>query len=154
MSTFKGRIGVFGGRDVNDGLYEETIQIGAWLAKHNYLVFCGGAEGIMEAIAKGVSAHSGTIIGILKGDWNEGNNYLTIPIATKLGIGRNPLITYNCEVGLAIGGKYGTLSEIAYMLQSDKPIIGYKSWVINGMLQATSLQQLYSIITTHYDGNK
>lgn len=140
---FAGRIGVFGGREVDNDLYEETVKIGRRLAEENYLVFCGGAQGVMEAIAKGVSENGGTVIGILKGlDLKEGNGYLTIPFATNMGIGRNPLIAYNCDVGLAVGGKYGTLSEIAYMLQLDKPVIGYKSWIIKGMDQALSLDEI------------
>ena len=99
----------------------------------------------MEAIGKGVSENDGTVIGVLKGlDLKEGNGYLTIPFATNMGIGRNPLITYNCDVGLAIGGEYGTLSEIAYMLQLEKPVIGYKSWIIEGMDQALSVDEVLS----------
>ncbi len=150
---FTGRVGVFGGREVEPDLYKETIEIGRRLAKANFLVFCGGTNGVMEAIAKGVSENDGTIIGILKGmNPEEGNEYLTIPIATNMGMGRNPLITYNCDIGLAIGGKNGTLSEIAYMLQLDKPIIGYKSWIIDGMDQALSIDDIFAKINSYSYG--
>lgn len=140
---FTARIAVFGGRDISSDLHDETVDLGKLLARRNYLVFCGGGPGVMEAIAKGVSEESGTVVGILKDEnIDNGNGFLTIPIATSLGIGRNSLIAYNCDVALAIGGHYGTLSEIAYALQLNKPVIGYKSWVIPGMDQAQSLDEI------------
>ncbi len=151
--NFTSRIGVFGGREVDEALYKETIEIGQWLAKKNCLVFCGGAEGVMEAISRGINEENGTVIGILKGmDYRESNNYIGIPISTGMGIGRNPLITYNCDLGIAIGGKYGTLSEIAYMMQLNKPVIGYKSWLINGMDQAITVKDLLSKLESHIHG--
>ena len=52
---FNSRISVFGGRVIQDSLYEKIIKIGEMLAKENYLTFCGGGKGVMEAIAKGVT---------------------------------------------------------------------------------------------------
>ena len=63
---FKGRIAVFGGRVITDSIYKDTVEIGKRMAEENWLVFCGGGEGVMEAIAKGVSINNGVCIGILK----------------------------------------------------------------------------------------
>ena len=85
----------------------------------------------MEAVARGVKEGGGTCIGILKGtSTKEGNAYLTLPIKTGLGVARNALLAHNCDAAVAIDGKYGTLSEIAYALQLNKPVIGYKSWSV------------------------
>ena len=85
----------------------------------------------MEAVARGVKEGGGTCIGILKGtSAKEGNAYLTLPIKTGLGVARNVLLAHNCDAAVAIDGKYGTLSEIAYALQLNKPVIGYKSWSV------------------------
>ena len=119
---FKGRIAVFGGRVITDSIYKDTVEIGKRMADENWLVFCGGGEGVMEAIAKGVSIRNGVCIGILKDkDFKSGNDFLSIPISTGLDITRNALISYNCDVGVAISGAYGTLSEIAFTLAQDKP---------------------------------
>ena len=93
----------------------------------------------MEAIAKGVSEKNGTIIGILKGqDLSESNEYISLPIATGIGIARNAILAYNCDVAIAISGKYGTMSEIAYAFQLEKSVIGYKTWDIDNVIHANS----------------
>jgi len=142
---YAARIAVFGGRDINEDIYHDTVHIGKLLAKENYLVFCGGGEGVMEAICKGVSLGDGTSIGILKGDnTKEGNKYLTIPILTNMGITRNALLPLNADVAIAISGNHGTLSEIAYALQFEVPIIGYKTWEIPGVTSVPNVDTLLS----------
>jgi len=136
---FKARISVFGGRIINKSIYDAAVRIGIELAKQNYLVFCGGGAGVMEAVSKGVNNAGGTIIGILKENTiNEGNPYLSIPIATGMDIGRNVLLAYNCDAAIAISGQYGTMSEIAYAMHLKKPVIGYKTLEINNILQTQS----------------
>jgi hypothetical protein len=140
---FNGRIAVFGGRDITESIYNDTVEVGKRMASENWLVFCGGREGVMEAIAKGVSMNDGVCIGILKDkDFKSGNDFLSIPISTGLDITRNALISYNCDVGVAISGAYGTLSEIAYTLAQDKPLIAYKSWDIKNSIQVDSISAL------------
>ncbi len=105
MIEFNGRIAVFGGRDITESIYNDTVEVGKRMASENWLVFCGGGEGVMEAIAKGVSMNDGVCIGILKDkDFKSGNDFLSIPISTGLDITRNALISYNCDVGVAISG--------------------------------------------------
>jgi len=143
--SYAARIAVFGGRDISEDVYNDTVQIGKLLAKENYLVFCGGGEGVMKAICKGVSLGDGTSIGILKGDdIAEGNKYLTIPILTNMGITRNALLPLNCDAAVAISGNHGTLSEIAYALQLKIPIIGYKTWEIPGVASVPNVDTLLS----------
>jgi len=133
------RISVFGGRDITLDVYEDTLEIGRRLADEGYLVFCGGGAGVMEAIAKGVHDEGGIVVGVLKGqDLEEGNKYLTVPIATGIGIARNAILAYNCDAAIAISGQYGTLSEIAYAFQLKKPVIGYKTWDIDSVVRADS----------------
>lgn len=133
------RISVFGGRDITPDVYDDTLEIGRRLADEGYLVFCGGGAGVMEAIAKGVHDEGGIVVGVLKGqDLEEGNKYLTVPIATGIGIARNAILAYNCDAAIAISGQYGTLSEIAYAFQLKKPVIGYKTWDIDSVVCADS----------------
>lgn len=142
---FKARIAVLGGRDISKEIYEDTFEIGKLLAEEKYLVFCGGGEGVMEAICKGVNIGNGTSIGILKGDnTSEGNKFLTIPILTNMGITRNALLPLNADVAIAISGNHGTLSEIAYALQLKVPVIGYKTWDIPGVVSVKNIAELVS----------
>ncbi|MCH2649942.1 MAG: TIGR00725 family protein [Candidatus Marinimicrobia bacterium] len=139
------RISVFGGRDITPEVYEDTLEIGRRLADEGYLVFCGGGAGVMEAIAKGVHDEGGIVVGVLKGqDLEEGNKYLTVPIATGIGIARNAILAYNCDAAIAISGQYGTLSEIAYAFQLKKPVIGYKTWDIDPVIQANTPEEVVS----------
>jgi len=134
MTNFSGRISVFGGREVSSEDYDAAVEIGKKLAEENYLVFCGGGNGVMEAISKGVKGEGGTCIGILKGITDEeANDFVSLSIPTGIGIGRNVILAYNCDAAIAISGKYGTLSEIAYALSLDKKVVGYNTWKIDNV---------------------
>ncbi len=117
------------------------------MAKEGYLVYCGGGKGVMEAISKGVSESGGTCVGILKGLTLDGmNDFIKVPIATNMGISRNALLAYNCDAAVAISGQYGTLSEIAYAKQLEKPIIGLHSWAIEGMENVESPSEVIQFL--------
>jgi len=133
------RVSVFGGRDIQSEIYQDTIEIGERLADEGFIIFCGGGKGVMEAISKGVKNKNGVVVGILKGeDIFEGNSHLTVSIATGIGIARNAILAYNCDAAIAISGKYGTLSEIAYAFQLEKTVIGYNTWDIAPIIKADS----------------
>jgi len=147
--NFNARIAVLGGREITDEIYQDTEEIGKKLALKNFLVFCGGGKGVMEAVCKGVESGNGTSIGILKGnDIQEGNEYLTIPILTNMGITRNALLPLNADVAIAISGNHGTLSEIAFALQLNIPIIGYKTWDIPGIQKAQSVDDVLELVNS------
>ena len=54
MNFNQTRISVFGGRKISDNIYHKAYKLGGLFAKEGYLVYCGGGDGVMEAIAKGV----------------------------------------------------------------------------------------------------
>jgi uncharacterized protein (TIGR00725 family) len=86
----------------------------------------------MEAVCKGVAAGNGTSIGILPGDETDAANpWVTIPVATGMGIARNIVIVKSARAVIAIDGKYGTLSELAFALQLGKPVIGMETWDVS-----------------------
>ena len=113
------------------------------LAEKGMSVICGGLSGIMEAACKGAVEAGGVAIGILPGnDPNEANRFVTIPIATGMGIGRNIIIIRSAEACIAIDGHYGTLSEIAYALQLQKSVITLNAWnQIPGTIQASTAKE-------------
>ena len=133
------RISVFGGRKITQDIYNETVLLGDMLSKEVYTIFCGGGRGVMEAISKGVKKGNCQVVGILLGrNLEEANEFISIPILTDIGIARNAILAYYCDVVLAISGNYGTLSEIAYAFQLKKPVVGYKTWGINPIIKAKS----------------
>ncbi len=151
MKKYRGKVSVFGGREVSTENYVDTVAIGRLLAKENYLVFCGGGLGVMEAVSKGVKEGGGTCVGILKVvNRDEANDHLTLSIPTGVGFGRIVILAYSCDVAIAISGRYGTLSEIAHALSLDKKVIGYKTWDIENVDLADSpdevLQKINSIL--------
>ncbi len=137
--SYKARISVFGGREITKKIYNLTYNLGKLLNANKYLVYCGGGKGVMEAIAKGVYDDGGQCVGILKGlNTDEMNPYINIPVATNMGITRNALLAYSCEASIAVSGQYGTLSEIAYALQLDKPVIGLETWDIDAVQKVST----------------
>ncbi len=106
-----------------------AYEVGTLLAKSNLTLACGGLGGVMEAASKGCKKEGGTTIGILPGlNPSESNQLIDIPICTGLGYARNVIVARTGMAVIAIGGAYGTLSEIAYALAEDKPVIGLNTW--------------------------
>jgi len=88
--------------------------------------------GVMEGVCRGAKAKGGLTIGILPGeDPSTANQWVDIPIATGVGYGRNMAVVKSAQAVIAIGGNYGTLSEIAYALKSGIPVIGLNTWSLS-----------------------
>ena len=140
---YRARISVFGGRKISYENYNNAYNLGRLLNKNKYLFYCGGGEGVMEAVAKCVQETGGQCVGILKGlSTDEMNSYIDIPIVTNMGITRNALLAYSCDAAVAISGQYGTLSEIAYALQLEKSVIGLGTWEIDGVINASNEEEI------------
>ena len=104
-------------------------EVGRELARRGIMVACGGMTGVMEAACRGAKAEGGTTIGILPGRRGSPYNpYVDIPIYTTLGYARNIIVVHSGEACIAIGGAFGTLSEIAYALDAKIPVVGLSSW--------------------------
>ncbi|MFH1775501.1 MAG: TIGR00725 family protein [Chloroflexota bacterium] len=87
--------------------------------------------GVMEAACKGASAEGGLTIGILPGENRRAANpYVHLPIVTGIGYARNVAVVKSARAVIAVGGSYGTLSEISHALQSGIPVIGLATWSI------------------------
>lgn len=106
--------------------------VGREIANQGAILVCGGLGGIMEAACKGASLAKGITLGILPGDDTKmANPYVQIPIATGLGEARNSIIIKTADAVIAIAGEFGTLSEIAFALKADKPVIGLDTWSVS-----------------------
>ena len=107
-------------------------EVGAKLARRGATLICGGLEGVMEAACRGAASQGGMTIGILPGNSREdANPYVQIPIVTGMGYNRNAIVAKSGQAVIAIGGSYGTLSEIAYALQNNVPVIGLGTWSLS-----------------------
>ncbi|MFN0304897.1 MAG: TIGR00725 family protein [Burkholderiales bacterium] len=122
----RGPVGVIGPRDANEAQLEFAERVGEGLARMGITVICGGRNGVMTAVAKGASAAQGVVVGLLPdADWRAANPYVTVPIATGLGIARNAVLARASIALVAVGGGYGTISEIALGLQFGVPVFGF-----------------------------
>jgi uncharacterized protein (TIGR00725 family) len=111
--------------------------VGRRLAERGAIVVCGGLGGVMEATARGVHAVGGIVVGLLPGTDRAGaNSYLTVALATGLGEMRNPLLVRSADAVIAIGGAYGTLSEVAFALRTGVPVVGLGTWDLEDVLVA------------------
>ncbi len=132
-------------------LYDEeyilAYRLGKEIAKRGWVVVCGGRGGIMEAVCKGAREEEGLTVGILPSyEGEEANPYVNIKIRTGMSWNRNPLVVASGDVVVAIGGNWGTLSEIAYALILKKPIVGYRTHKIEGLFHAESLEEILLFI--------
>ncbi len=125
------RIGVIGERQTTPELWRMAEAVGREIARRGGVLFGGGMGGVMEAASKGAREAGGLVVGILPTETEEGGNpYLTVPIPTGMGEGRNVLVVRSSHAVIAIGGWYGTLSEIAYALALRVPVVGLETWRI------------------------
>jgi uncharacterized protein (TIGR00725 family) len=122
-------VGVAGASRPEPPLLDQAEVLGRQLGEAGAVVVCGGGPGVMEAVCRGAQSVGGTTIGLLPGlDRAEGNPYLTVSIPTGLGQGRNLLLIRSSNAVIAVGGGFGTLSEIALALRTGTPVIGLATW--------------------------
>ena len=107
-------------------------EVGHELARQGAILVCGGLGGVMEAACKGAQSEGGITIGILPGESRQAANPgVEIPIVTGMGYARNLAVVKSAQAVIAIGGSYGTLSEIGHALQSGIPVIGLNTWSLS-----------------------
>jgi len=122
-------ISVIGESEASFEILKLAEEVGKLIAKAGLVLVCGGLKGVMEAAAKGAKSQGGLTVGILPGSKREeANRYIDIPIITGLGYARNKLVVKTGQVVIAVGGRYGTLSEIGFALGYGIPVIGLKTW--------------------------
>ncbi|MBC8182331.1 TIGR00725 family protein [candidate division KSB1 bacterium] len=104
-------------------------EVGKEIAKRDGIVICGGLKGVMEAVCRGAKQENGLTIGVIPGTQkSDANKFVDIPIVTGIGEARNSIIVRTADAVIAVGGKYGTLSEISFSLAFNKPVIGLNTW--------------------------
>jgi len=106
--------------------------VGRALAEAGAILICGGRGGVMAAACRGAKSAGGLTIGVLPGDSaTEANPYVDIPIVTGIGEARNIIIVRTAHAVIAVGGEFGTLSEIAFALKLGRPVVGLGTWELS-----------------------
>ena len=132
MTNNKKFIAVIGGSRCSTQEAELAEAVGREIARQGAILVCGGLGGIMEAACKGAHSEGGVTIGILPGDSRQlANPYVQVPIVTGIGYARNIIVVKSAQAVIAIGGNYGTLSEISHALQNGIPVIGLNTWSLS-----------------------
>jgi uncharacterized protein (TIGR00725 family) len=124
-------ISVIGGEACGPEALDIAEQIGREIARRGATLVCGGRGGVMEAACRGAREAGGHTIGIMPGRGREDsppNPYVEFPVFTGMGFARNVVVVLSADAVIAIDGSYGTLSELAYALIHETPVVGIDTW--------------------------
>ena len=122
-------VAVIGASNATEWELEAAEHVGRLLAEAGCVIVCGGLGGVMNAAARGCEAAGGTSVGILPDDDRDvASRHLTVAVATGFGEARNAIVARSADAVVAVGGEFGTLSEIALALKMGKPVIGLGTW--------------------------
>jgi len=122
-------IGVIGEGRCSRRVAAQADRVGAAIAAAGAVLVCGGLGGVMAAASRGAARAGGIVVGLLPGvDRRDANRWVTIPIVTGIDQARNVILVRSSDAVIAIGGMYGTLSEIALAIKLGRPVIGLGTW--------------------------
>jgi uncharacterized protein (TIGR00725 family) len=122
-------VAVVGSGTATGELYEKARTVGRLVAERGGTLVCGGLSGVMEAAARGTTEAGGAAIGILPDEnRRRQNSYLTYAVATGTGQARNLAVVCSGDVVIAVGGEYGTLSEIGLARKVGRPVVVLEGW--------------------------
>ena len=125
-------------------------EVGALIAESGFVLVCGGLGGVMEAACRGARSRLGLTIGLLPGDTREdANGWVSLAIPTGLGEGRNLLVVRAASALIAVGGGWGTLSEVAFAMKLGVPVVGLGSFALDGVVAAATPREAVAAAVTH-----
>lgn len=122
-------IAVIGAGDAPAAVCELARAVGLEIAAHKAVLVCGGLGGVMAAAAEGARNAGGHTVGILPGgDPDSANRFIEFPVATAMGQARNAVVVASSDAVIALGGEWGTLSEIGLAMKLGRPVVALGSW--------------------------
>jgi uncharacterized protein (TIGR00725 family) len=135
-------VAVVGAGEPSESQAAAAEEVGRRLAEAGAIVITGGRGGVMAAASRGASQAGGLVVGLLPGDERvTANEWVDVALPTGLGELRNGLIVRAAHVLVAVGGAYGTLSEVALALATGVPVVGFDTWEIEGIELVDSPEQ-------------
>ena len=144
-------VSVIGSSSATEEEYKVAYKVGRELARRGIAVVCGGRTGVMEAVCRGAKEEGGLTIGIMPSyDGHEANPYVDLKINTGMSWNRNPIVVASGDMVVAIGGHWGTLSEIAYALILGKYIVGYKTHDVGEIEKVNSPDEIIRKVEEFY----
>ncbi len=129
------QVAVSGGAvDPPEDVLAAAEDVGRRLGEADIVLVCGGLGGVMEASARGAAGAGAEVIGILPGDDPaDANPHCTHVVATGIGHARNLAVVASGDAVIAIGGEWGTLSEIAFARRLGRPVVALQTWTVRGI---------------------
>ena len=125
------QIAVVGSERCDERLYHIAYEVGRLLAERGCVVINGGLGGVMEASAAGAKLKGGLTVGIIPSDRKEdANQYIDVVVVTDMGHARNVVIAQSCDAMIAVGGGFGTISEMAIALKLGKKVVAIEPEVV------------------------
>ena len=125
-------VAVLGPGEAGPEACAQAREVGRLLAERGAVVFTGGLGGVMAAAAQGAASAGGMSVGLLPGtDRSAGNSGSTVLIPTGLGELRNAMLIRCADSAIAVGGSWGTLSEIALAGRAGKPVVCLGGWSVH-----------------------
>lgn len=136
-------VSVIGGRNCTPEVEQTAKELGKKLAKVAGILVSGGLSGVMEAVCSGFKSGGGLTIGFIPTyNKKDANKFVDISIPTGLGLARNVLVVKAADVVVALSGRAGTLSEIAYCIQFGIPVITLNSWDVPGVIKLNTIDEV------------
>lgn len=132
-------VAVCGASEADDAEKGLAKEVGRLLAEAGAVVLCGGLGGVMEAVSEGASTAGGTVVGLLPGVTREAANpHLSLALPTGLGQARNAVLATAADAVIAIGGGWGTLSEIGFARRLGRRVVALSTWEVAGLEEAST----------------
>ncbi len=130
------QVAVIGSSIADDTLRGQAEEVGRLVAQKGWVLVCGGLGGVMEAAAKGAKSKGGLTVGLLPGaDKRQANPHIDLALPTEMGHARNAILARAADALIAVGGGWGTLSEIALAKKMGKKVVGLSSWELSADIE-------------------
>jgi uncharacterized protein (TIGR00725 family) len=122
-------IGVIGEGRCSKRVARDAELVGAAVARAGAVLLTGGRGGVVAAASRGAALAGGLVVGVLPGfARSDANRWVAVPIVTGMDQARNVVLVRSCDAIVAVGGRYGTLSEIGIALKLGVPVVGLGTW--------------------------
>lgn len=158
----RAQISVIGAGEGSEEILRDAEAVGRGIAEAGAVLVCGGMTGVMEAASRGAANADGTVIGIVPTiSPTDANPYVTHVIATGIGHARNLAVVASGDAVIAIGGEWGTLSEIAFARRLERPVVAIRSWTLRnqagtdlGIVEAETPEEAVEAALSVAEGNR